>query len=187
MIFDKAGHCFWLVCLFPHRDVQSSARLVRPVFCVIFCIPAKSNPYSKFLLYHYYVCMSSWLPEFFILWSVTCFKEFIRVRHLYPISNTHCKLQINVCYGFYFTLCNFHQNWWWSVIFAVYWVVTVLIVTGVSRISVSIFYSPLYLSFIINCCDLVWLVWFICSSVQSHVWHWTHQLQITIYILQHIL
>jgi hypothetical protein len=25
------------------------------------------------------------------------------------------------------------------------------------------------------------LVWFICSSIQSYMWHWTHQLQITIY------
>jgi len=34
------------------------------------------------------------------------------------------------------------------------------------------------------CGFLFWiaLVWFICSSIQSHMYHWAHQLQITIYI-----
>jgi len=31
------------------------------------------------------------------------------------------------------------------------------------------------------------LVWFMCSSIQSHMQHWTCQLLITIYILQHDL
>ena len=102
----------------------------------------------------------------YIISNVTCFKESIRVRHFDPNRNTHCKFQINIFYGFYFTLCNFIHIDADLLFFAVYWLVTVLIVTAVSTISISIFSSHSYLSFIINCCDLVWHIY---SSIQSHV------------------
>ena len=45
-----------------------------------------------------------------------------------------------------------------------------------SKVWLHLFYAALFLG-------LVWfgLVWFICSSIQSHMYHWTRQLQITIY------
>ena len=90
-------------------------------------------------------------------------------------------IQLNNCYGFYFTLRNFHSNWCWSVIFALYWAFTVLIVTAVSSTSISIFFSHLYLSFIINCCDLVWFgVAYLFIRSVTHV---TLDTSITDYIL----